>query len=124
MSQTVKEIDKSDELYDKTAIEEDVPLFESPSDSKKGFDLKEEQFKEDAKDKNFNRDLIKVLTSWGFWLIVVSYILILVIHIVDTIILSNGLTVSGLSQSIFELCKSTITMLLGFLFAKSFELKK
>ncbi len=124
MNQSAEEVKESDKLYSRAPIEEDVPLFDKSYESKKGFNLTEERFNEEKKDKDLNRKLMELLTGWGFNLILICYALILIIHVVDTIVLSSGWIVSGLSESIFELCKSTITMLLGFLFAKSFDFKK
>ena len=121
----MSEISKEDEgLYKQAVSEEDVPLNDSSCENRYGFNIIEERFKQESKDKDHNRKLIDALTNRGFRIIMWCFGIIIGVHLIDTVILSLGLKASGLSESIFDLCKSTITMLLGFLFAKNIEYKK
>lgn len=121
MSEISKE---NDELYKQAQFEEDIPLDNQYCNNEPRIDIIEERLKQEFKDREHNRNLIDLLTKWGFRLIVFCLVIVLILHVFDAVILSMGLQVSGLSESIFELCKSIITMLLGFLFAKNIEYKK
>lgn len=116
--------DEDEGLYEQASLEEDVPLNDLSCNNRYRFNIVEERFKQESKDKDHNRKLIDALTNKGFMIIMWCFIIIVAIHIIDIIILSCGLEVSGLTTPIFELCKSTITMLLGFLFAKNIDYKK
>lgn len=58
MNQSAEEVKESDKLYSRAPIEEDVPLFDKSYESKKGFNLTEERFNEEKKDKDLNRKLM------------------------------------------------------------------
>lgn len=123
MSQRVieKDTEKRDiSMYEPAKLEEDVP-FDCSNSTKcvecQSGKIKEEQLKQDSADRELNRVIRATLTSWGFYLIVICFIVIMILYIIDTILVNFKLLNSTLLTPIFELVKSCITILIGYFFA-------
>jgi hypothetical protein len=116
MNQTVNE--RNDTLYQSAQIEEDIPFDSYNTTMNSGNDMEETLIKEDVEDRKQDRIIRGKVTTWCFILIIACLGVIGILYVVDVILINKNLKNSDLSDSIFKLAESSVSILAGYLFAK------